>query len=117
MADFFHVLNDYLTRPEVSQIVQPDALAYYEMDRAIDSVFCAMNLLAQGDPVKAMAQLKVAMQWRHFRTACRRPRRLEHLIGGAGLFVMGSLGAGVFAGRCLRWAYQLLQQWRRKCIT
>jgi len=117
MADFFQVINDYLARPEMSQIVQPDALACYEMDLAIDSMFCAMNLLVQGDTVKAMARLKEAMQWRHFRTACRRPRRRPHLIAGAGLFVMGSLGAGAFAGHCLHWAYQLLQQWRRKCIT
>lgn len=117
MADFYQVINDYLARPEMSQIVQPDALACYEMDLAIDSMFCAMNLLVQGDTVKAMARLKKAMQCRHFRTACRRPRRRPHLIAGAGLFVMGSVGAGPFAGHCLHWAYQLLQQWRRKCIN
>ena len=117
MADFFRVLNDYLTRPEVVQIVDSDAFAYYEMNLAIDDVFCAMNLLVQGDTMKAQARLKESLEWRHFRTACRRPLRLARLIGGAGLLVMGSLGAGALAGRCFYWAYQLLYRWRRQCIT
>jgi hypothetical protein len=105
-----------LGQSAVRQRTRPDAFAYYEMDRAIDRVFCAMNLLVQGDTVKAMAQLKEAMQWRHFRTVCRRPRRLGHLMGGAGLFVMGSLGTGVIAGRCLYGGYQSLRKRRRKGI-
>ena len=117
IADFFRVLDDYLTRPEVVQIVDPDALAYYEMDRAVDMVFCAMNLLVQGDTVKAMERLNEALRWRYFRTACRRPLRLLRLMGGAGLWAMGSLGAGALAGRCLYRVYQSVQRWRRQRIA
>jgi glycosyltransferase involved in cell wall biosynthesis len=116
IADFFRVIDNYLTRPEVVKIVKSDALAYYEIDRAIDSVSCAMNLLVQRDKVRAIARLKEALHWRHFSMACHRPRHLAHLLEGVGLYVLGTLGAGVLAGRCSYWAHQMLKKWHLQCI-
>lgn len=113
IADFFRVIDDCLTRSEVVQIVQSDAFEYYEIEKAIDSVWVAMNLLIQGDTVKAMTRLKLkeVLQWRHFRVACYRPRHLIHLLEGVWLFVMGTLSAGMLAGRCSCWAHQMLKKW------
>jgi len=116
IADFFRVLDDYLTRPEVVQIVESAPLKYYEVDRAIDSIWCAMNLLVQGDTMKALSRLKEALHWRHFRVACHRPRHLAHLLEGVGLFVMGTLGGGILAGRCSYWAHQMIKKWHSQCI-
>jgi hypothetical protein len=105
-ADFFMVVDHYLAMPEVQQIVRTRALAFYEMERSADKVFCAMNLLRQGRVVEARIQLKEALHWQHFMIARYRLCRLARLIAGMGLLISIWLGLGTMAGTGLYRIYQ-----------
>jgi GT2 family glycosyltransferase len=116
-ADMYAVLDRFLSQSEVKQIVRPDALAVYEMERAADQVLCAMNLLAQGNVTEARKRLTEALRWRHLATSARRPRRLARFLAGAGLLATTALGLGTLTGRGLYRAYQWGLRRRQSPIT
>ena len=105
-ADFYGVLDHYLSQPGVRAMVRPQSLALYELGRTTDQVRCAMHLLIQEKTAEARVLLGKSLRWRHFITALRRPRRLARLLIGSGLLVSIWLGLGIVVGGCLYQAYQ-----------
>ena len=117
LADYFTVVDHYLVESEVRHTVTQGVLAFHEMERSADLVLCAMNLLAQGHVNEAQVQLDSALQWRHFLTAFRRPRRLIRLLIGASFLISTWVGLGSIAGRGVYRAYQWDLQRRQKPIV
>jgi hypothetical protein len=107
LADFFVVLDTYLGEPGVREMVQPQSLALYELQRAADQVLCAMNLLAQNKVGEARVLLEEALQLRHFVTALKRPRLLVRLLVGVGFRASLYGGLGGWLGRVVLRAYKL----------
>ncbi len=114
LAHLFVTLDYYLAQPELRQIVQPQSLAVYQMERSADQVLCAMNLLAQGQVAEAKVRLRNALCWRHLVTARERPRRLALLLAGIGFLMSSWLGLGAFMGRQVLQAYERHLQRRRE---
>lgn len=98
---FFVVMDHYLTLPSVLQMVQAKALRSYQVNRSADQVLCAMNMLVQGELGEARRCLQLALSWRGFVTACRRPRRLAWLLVGLGLLMSIRLGLGIRTAKVL----------------
>jgi glycosyltransferase involved in cell wall biosynthesis len=46
-ADFFHVVDYYLAKPEVRKIVDLESLRLYEIQGILDELYCVNNLLIQ----------------------------------------------------------------------
>lgn len=116
-ADFFGVLDHYLSQPGVLAIVLPQSLALYELQRANDHVFCAMKLLVQGNIAKALARLREALYWRHFVTAYQHPRPLFKLILGLLLLISTYVGLGMFLGKFVHTIYNFQNTWKRKPVV
>jgi GT2 family glycosyltransferase len=115
LADFFGVLDQYLSQPGVRAMVQPRPLALYELQRANDHVLCAMNFLARGRVVETRARLREALQWRHYMMAAlMRPRLLVNLTVGAFFLVSTYVGLGSFVGRQVYRAHARRNVWWRK---
>ncbi len=117
LADMFGVLDHYLSQPDVQAVVQPQSLALYQVQRAIDHVLCAMNLLAQGKVAEARVLLQQAMYIRYFITALKHPRLLARLILGACFWVSLRLGLGTLLGRLVYRSYQRDLQRRRQPLN
>ena len=117
LADIYGVLDHYLSQPGVRAMVQPQALALYELQRANDHVLCAMNLLAQGKVYEARAPLREALHWRHFATTLRRPRLLVNLTVGSFFLVSTHVGLGSFVGQQVYRAYARRDAWWREPVA
>ena len=116
LAYFFLVIDSYLDRPDVCQLVEPQALAFYEMERSADEVFRAMHLLEQGHATEAQELLKSALSWRNMLLARHRPRRLARLLVGIGLLASTWLGLGVVSGHLLYQSYHWNLRWRQRPV-
>lgn len=114
LPDFFMVMDHFMDQPEVRRIVRPDALKFYEMERSVSQVFCAMRFLAQGKIAEARLRLCEALRWQCFATALSRPLRLVRLLAGWALWMSVLCGCGPLAGRSLSRAYQRELQRRQK---
>jgi glycosyltransferase involved in cell wall biosynthesis len=92
--DFFRVLDHYLNQSGVREMVLPQPLALYELQRANDQVLCAINSLVLGQVEGAQRYLHLALNWNHLVTACRYRRSPARLVGGLGLQLSIRLGFG-----------------------
>jgi glycosyltransferase involved in cell wall biosynthesis len=117
LADFFCVLNTHLGDPNERQFAVPQALAFYELQRANDHVLCARNLLAQGKVAEARVRLRDVLHWRHFATALKRPRLLVNLTVGLFFLVSTCVGLGSFVGQQVYRACARRNAWRREPIV
>ena len=116
-TDIFTVLDYFLAQSEVHRIVKSDAMAFYEVDRAVDNVLCAMNLLVQNNIADAKQRLTSALCPQNFVSAARRPRRFAQLVVGVGLLACISVGLGVVAGKGLYKIHQNIIQQRQRPIA
>ena len=116
LADIFGVLDHYLNQQGVRAMVQPQSIALYELQRANDHIFCAMNLLAQGQATESRTRLREALHWRHFVTALKHRRLLVNLTGGLFLLVIMYVGLGSFIGHQVYQIYARRNAWRRKPV-
>lgn len=105
LADFFRALDLHLNDPNERQWAEPQALAFCEVQRAIDHVLCAINLLAQGKVIEARVRLQKALHWRHFATALTRPWLFSNLAVGLLLLISTYVGLGTFTGQQASRAY------------
>lgn len=103
---FFDVLDHYISQPEISPLIQQDALSLYRMQRAADQIFCAMNLLSQGRSDEARNCLNEALIWRHFIISVKRPRLFARYFVGFLFLVSSYLGFGNFFGMQVNALYQ-----------
>jgi hypothetical protein len=110
---FFVVMDHYLTLPSVQQMVKAKALRSYQVNRSADQVLCAMNMLVLGQVEDARRCLQLALNWRDFVTACRRPRRLAWLLVGVGLLMCTRLGFGICLAKLLYWFRERNQKRRQ----
>jgi len=100
-AHFFWVLDHYLSLPDIGSLVQPQARAYYDMERSVDDIRCVINLLAAGETKEASARLVGILCLDNFYLACRRPRQLVYLLAGVGLRIGISIRLGGLLGQCM----------------
>ena len=114
LGDIFGVLDHYLSQPEVRAMVLPQSHALYELQRANDQVFCAMNLLAQGKTAEARGHLREVLRWRNFVIALKRPQMLAWLLTAPIFLASIHIGLGTLAGRWVQVACAYHHAWRRK---
>lgn len=117
LADFFRAIDLHLSNSDERQCAEPQSLAFYEVQRAVDHVLCTVSLLTQGKVVEARVRLKEVMQVRHFITALKRPHLLVRLILGACFWVSLRLGLGTLLGRLVYRSYQRDLQRRRQPLN
>jgi len=116
LANRFRVLDHYLSLPEVYEKVTSDTLSIFEMERSADQIFCAMNLLVQGEEAEAQTRLRKALTAQDFVVARQRPRRLARLLVGLCLLVCTQLGLGTVLGRWFYTTHQWVMRWRRSYL-
>lgn len=114
LADFFIVMDHFLALPEIRRGAQKRSLACYEMERSVDHIYCATNLMAQGQLDTARRHLEKALRGVHFMTAFKRPRRLIRLSIGAGMYISILMGLGSLLGKRLYDANRLISNWRQR---
>ena len=54
LAHFFNVLDYYISKPDVLEIIQKESLSLYRMRRAADQIRCAINMFAQDRVAEAL---------------------------------------------------------------
>jgi GT2 family glycosyltransferase len=114
LADFFGMMDHYLSQPEVQAMVLPQSHVSYELQRAKDRVWCAINLLSQGKTAEARGHLLEALHWQHFLTTLNYHKALVRLIVGLVLLISINLGIGTFMGKHMLWAYEWMNTRRRE---
>lgn len=107
-AHFFGVMDSYLTRSDVRQIVDARAVEYYEMQRSIDRVRRAMTCILQDRTDEASSLLQEARPWEHLATAYNRPYRAGQLAIGTGLWLSMRLGLARVAGNLAQRMYRVV---------
>lgn len=116
IADFFRVIDHFLSTSGLASVVGQEAIGFYEMERAADHILCAMNLLSQGDIAKARQHLFLAVTLKSLLVAYRRPRRLARFIVGMVMLISIFLGQGSSFGVWLRNSYMKDLDKRRKPV-
>ena len=116
LAHFFNVLDDYILRPEVLEIIQKDSLSLYRMRRAADQIRCAMNMLVQDRVAEAKTNLIHALKYEYIIEALKMvtlKRPQEFALFGIGSILLASsyLGVGTFSGKQI---YKLFQGYSKR---
>lgn len=115
-AHFFNVLDDYISMPDVIEMIQKDSLLIYKMRRATDQIRCAINMLTQDRVAEAKTNLINALKYSHIIEALRmvafkRPQELILFSIGSILLASSYLGVGAFSGKQI---YKLVQRYLKR---
>lgn len=115
LAHFFNVLDDYIPRPDVIEMIQKDSLSTYRMRRATDQIRCAINMLVQDRVAEAKANLIHALKYDYIIKALKMitlKRAQEFALFGIGYILLASsyLGVGSFLGKQI---YKLFQRYSK----
>lgn len=92
-TDFFLVMDDYLSRPEVRAFISKNDLRHYGWLERHERVARALNLFGQGKAAEAKALLKGVFSWDAIHAALVSRRGLVTLAGGILLRLLISSGA------------------------
>lgn len=115
LAHFFNVLDDYISRPDIAEMIQKDSLSTYRMRRATDQIRCALNMLVQDRVAEAKTNLIHALKYAYIiealkMVALKRPQEFALFVVGSILLASSYLGVGTFSGQQI---YKLFQ-WHSK---
>jgi hypothetical protein len=91
-ADFFLVMDHYLSRPEVVKILSKEDFRHYGWLLRHENVACASNLLANGELLEAKNLLKGLLCWDSLYASISTRLGFKTLAGGALLKMMIFLG-------------------------
>lgn len=91
-ADFFLVMDHYLSRPEVVKILSKEDFRHYGWLLRQENVACAYNLLANGESLEAKNLLKGLICWDSLNGAISTRLGFKTLAGGILLKMMIFLG-------------------------
>lgn len=92
-ADFFLVMDDYLTRPEIRSLLTNNDFRHYGWLERHERVARALNLFAFGRISEASDLLKGLFCWDAIYAAIHSRRGLVTLAGGTLLFTLMALGS------------------------
>jgi glycosyltransferase involved in cell wall biosynthesis len=112
-ADFFKVIDYYLSTKVNNINIPKSNLNKYEFLRSIDKIRCAVNYLIQGKEKNAKRLLKKTFSFYIFLGAIssfKKTKFLIYWISGLILLVLICLGLGKYIGKSL---YYLLYRWKR----
>jgi len=112
-ADFFKVIDYYLSTKVNNINIPKSNLNKYEFLRSIDKIRCAVNYLIQGKEKYAKRLLKKTFSFYIFLGAIssfKKTKFLIYWISGLILLVLICLGLGKYIGKSL---YYLLYRWKR----
>lgn len=115
-ADFFRVMDYYLSAKSSVLDIPRRALNRYEFLRSIDNILRAVNYLIKRELPDAKRLLKESFSATVFRGATgnfRRPELLAYWIFGIILLGLVHLGFGPHLGKSLHW---LLYTWKRRFV-
>jgi len=112
-ADFFKVVDYYLSREELQPLVTKQALARYELARGVDGTRRAVNHLIKGEVERARNLLRDSARsgWRGVSRSLDRPRLIAYWSCGCALRVLLFARVGRCLGGVLHW---LLYKWLRR---
>ncbi len=105
-ADFYRVMDYYLTNKVDNIDIPRNVLNKYEFLRSIDKIRCAVNYLIQGKGKEAKGLLKKSFSFYIFLGAIssfKKTKFLIYWISGLGLLVLIYLGLGKYVGEKLHW--------------
>lgn len=115
-ADFFRVMDWYLSVKSDALNIPQTALSKYELLRSIDNIRCAVNYLIKGQVQEAHKLLKRAFSVIVFRGAAgsiRKPKFLAYWFVGLMLLGLVHLGLGPYLRKVMHW---LLYRWKRRFV-
>ena len=115
-ADFFKVMDYYLSVKSGDLDIPQSALNKYELLRSRDNITRAVNHLVKGQSQDAKKLLKESFAITVFRAMVGymgKPRFLAHWILGAMLLVFVYFGLGGYLGKGLLWS---LYTWRKRFV-
>jgi len=115
-ADFFKVIDHYLSIKSDSLSISHSTLNKYELGKSIDNIRCAVNCLAKGKSQEAKKLLKESFSANLFEAAIGSNRKLysvTYLIFGLILLVLIRLGLGLYLGKRLR---DLRYKWKMRFV-
>jgi len=116
LAHFFWVLDAWLSNNENNQVVKPINYKIYKLNRVVDQISSAKNLLIMGKHNQAGIMLIKELKLTHFFTAFQQPVNLTPLIGGIIMLVSIKLGLGTLSGKFMEKAKNLKSQWQLKPV-
>jgi len=113
LAHFYNVLDDYISRPDVVEMIQKDSLSIYKMRRAADQIRCAIHMLVQDQVAEAKTNLIQALKYAYIIEALKMltlKRPQEFALFGIGSILLASsyLGLDTFSGKQI---YKLFQRY------
>jgi len=113
-ADFFKVMDCYLSVKSGMLDIPYSALNKYEFLRSMDKIGCAWSYLIKSKPQEAKKLLRESFSATMFRMrSIRKPKLVAYWIFGLMLLVLVHLGLGRYLRRSLHW---LLYRWGRRFI-
>lgn len=112
-ADFFKVMDYYLSVKFGDMDIPNSALNIYELQRSGNNITRAMNHLIKGQSEDARKLLKESFSIKVFMAAMNRIEKLKFLVFGAMLFVLVYFGLGRYLSKGLHW---LLYRWKRRFV-
>lgn len=115
-ADFFKVIDYYLSVKSDALNIPCSTLNRYELRRSIDNIRCAVNCLAEGQSQDAKKLLKESFSANIFKTTIGSNRRfysIVYLIFGIMLLVLTHLELGAYLGKRLR---HLRYKWKMRFV-
>lgn len=115
VTHFFNVLDDYISKPDVKEIIKKNSLSIYRTRRAADQIRCALNMLVQDRVAEAKTNLIQALKYEYItealKLAYQKRWKILALFGvGSILLASSYLGLGTFSGKQL---YKLFQRYSR----
>lgn len=115
-ADFFKVMDYYLSIKVANMDIPKNVLNKYEFLRSIDRIRCAVNYVIKNQSQDAKRLLKKSFSANIFWGAMgsvRKPKFLAYWIFGAIFLGLIYLGLEKYLGRSFHW---LLYQWKRRFV-
>lgn len=115
-ADFFKVMDFYLSVKFGDMDIPNSALNKYELLRSMDNIMRAVNHLIKGQSEDARKLLKESFSIKVFKATMgyiAKPKFLAYCVFGAMLLVLVYFGLGRYLGKGLHW---LLYRWKRRFV-
>lgn len=112
-ADFFKVMNYYLSRETDDLKIPKSALNIYELQRTIDDIMRSVNFVIKSQSQEAKKLLKKSLSFRVFRAAIdciKKPKYLAYCIFGVMLSFSINLKIGLYLVKVFLW---LRYMWKK----
>lgn len=116
LADFFKVMNYYLSTKSGTLDISHSTLNKYKLLKSIDNIRCAVNCLAKGKSRDAKKLLKESFSVNLFKVAMGENRKLyfiTYLIFATVLLLLAHLGLGHCLGKMLHY---LRYKWKMRLV-